>query len=100
MQNLMLLLLFFSPAVLAAQQTAAPQNPCEELPVSQRQMNNCAAFEYKLTDSLLDKVYAKALQYMADDLAHAQKAGDQGQMKYEQTAITSLKEAERAWLSY
>ena len=63
-------------------------------------MNDCATFEYRRTDALLSKVYGKALQYMADDLARAQKAGDQRQTKYERTAITSLKEAERAWLSY
>ena len=100
MQNLLLFLLLFSPAVLSAQQTSEPQNPCEERPVSQRQMNDCATFEYRRTDALLNRVYSKAVQYMADDLARAQKARDQRQMKYEQTAETSLKEAERAWLSY
>ncbi len=68
--------------------------------MSQRQMNDCAAFEYKQADAHLIKVYSRAMQYMADDLARAQKQGDRSQTKYEQAAIARLKEAERAWLRY
>jgi len=101
MPSLLLLLLLFSPAVLALQhQISESQNPCEERPVSQRQINDCAAFQYRQTDAHLNTVYRKALQYMTDDLARGQKVGDQRQIEYEQTAIASLKEAERAWLSY
>ena len=63
-------------------------------------MNDCAAFEYKQANAHLNKVYRKAVQYMTDDLARAQKQGDQKQTKYEETAIASLKEAERTWISY
>jgi len=63
-------------------------------------MNDCAAFEYKRADEHLNEVYRKATQYMTDDLARAQQHGDQRQIKYEETAIARLKEAERAWLSY
>jgi uncharacterized protein YecT (DUF1311 family) len=63
-------------------------------------MNDCARFEYREADLLLNKVYGKALQYMTDDLTRAQKRGDQRQIKYEEAAMTSLKEAERAGLSY
>ena len=63
-------------------------------------MDDCAAFEYKQSDAHLNKVYGKAMQYMADDLTRAQKQGHQNQIKYEQTAIASLKEADRGWLSY
>jgi uncharacterized protein YecT (DUF1311 family) len=100
MQNPLLFLLLLLPAVLAAQQASAPQNPCDERPTSQRQMNDCAAFEYRQADAHLNRVYRKAMQYMTDDLAQVQKTGDQTQMKYEQSGIASLKEAERAWLSY
>ena len=37
---------------------------------------------------------------MTDDLARAQKRGDERQIKYEETRIASLKEAERTWISY
>jgi uncharacterized protein YecT (DUF1311 family) len=100
MQNLLLFLLLFLAATLAAQQTKVPRNPCRQLEVSQRQMVDCAAFEYTQADTRLNKVYRKAMQYMTNDLARAQKAGDQTQIKYEQMGIESLKEAERAWLSY
>jgi uncharacterized protein YecT (DUF1311 family) len=76
------------------------QNPCDEKPISQRQLDDCAAFEYKQADAHLNKVYRKAVQYMADDLARAENRGDQKQIKYEETAIESLKEAERTWISY
>lgn len=94
-----LLFLFLLP-LLAVQQATTPQNPCVEKPISQRQMDNCAAFEYKQADAHLNNVYRKALQYMTDDLTRAQQRGDQRQIKYEETAIASLKEAERTWVSY
>jgi uncharacterized protein YecT (DUF1311 family) len=95
-----LLLFPFLSCLLAAQQPTPTRNPCKEKPTTQRQMNDCAAFEYKQADEHLNKVYGKALQYMTGDLAQAQKQGDQKQIKYEETAIASLKEAQRAWISY
>ena|SRR5450631_368585 len=95
MKTVAFLLLFpFLPHLVVAQQAAPTQNPCEEKPISQRQMDDCAAFEYKQADAHLNKVYRTAVQYMTDDLARAQKQGDQKQTKYEETAIASLKEAE------
>jgi uncharacterized protein YecT (DUF1311 family) len=63
-------------------------------------MDDCAAFQYQEADAHLNKVYQKAVQYMTDDLARAQKQGDQKQIKYEETAIASLREGERTWISY
>jgi uncharacterized protein YecT (DUF1311 family) len=101
MKTVAFLLLFpFLPHLVVGQQAAPMQNPCEEKPISQRQMDDCAAFEYKEADARLNKVYRKAVQYMTDDLARAQKQADQKQIKYEETAIASLKEAERTWISY
>jgi len=97
---ILLLLFVFSPRLAAAQQAASPQNPCNEKPINQRQMDDCAAFEYKQADARLNSVYRKAVQYMTDDLTRARARGDQKQIKYEETAIASLKEAERTWLSY
>ena len=95
-----LLLLFAFVLPSAAQQTTTPENPCEEKPISQRQMDDCAAFEYKQADAHLNRVYGKALQYMTDDLARVKQSSDEKQIKYEETAMASLKKAERAWLSY
>jgi len=95
-----LLLLPFLPHLVVAQQAAPRQNPCEGKPINQRQLDDCAALEYKEADARLNKVYRKAVQYMADDLARAQKQAEKKQMKYEETAIASLKEAERTWISY
>ena len=95
-----LLLLPFLPHAVLAQQPVATQNPCDEKPISQRQMNDCASFEHKKADAHLNKVYRKAMQYMTDDLERAQKQGDQKEIRYEETAIASLKEAERTWISY
>jgi uncharacterized protein YecT (DUF1311 family) len=95
-----LLLFLLSARIVAAQQAASPQNPCDEKPTSQHQMDDCAAFEYKKADAHLNKVYRKAMGYMTDDLAAARKRGDEEQIKYEETGIAGLKEAERTWLSY
>src|SRR5450755_3744989 len=101
MKTVAFLLLFpFLPHLVVAQQAAPAQNPCEEKPISQRQMDDCAAFAYKQADAHLNKVYRKTVQYMTDDLARSQKQGDQKQTKYEETAMASLKEAERTWISY
>lgn len=95
----LLLFLFFllGPAL---QQTASAQNPCDEKTISQRQMADCADFQSKQADAHLNKVYRKALQYMTDDLTRARRQGDKDQASYEETAISSLKAAERAWISY
>ncbi|HEV2470171.1 MAG TPA: lysozyme inhibitor LprI family protein [Candidatus Sulfotelmatobacter sp.] len=101
MKIVALVLLFpFLPRLVVAQQPVPNENPCDEKPISQRQMDDCAAFEYKQADAHLNKVYRKAVEYMTDDRARAQKVGDQKQVKYEETAIASLKEAERTWISY
>jgi len=63
-------------------------------------MNDCAAYQYNQADGRLNRVYQKVMQYMTDDLERAQKAGHTRQRDYEQNAVSSLKEAERAWLSY
>src|SRR5215470_12806757 len=101
MKTVAFLLLFpFLSDLVAAQQPWPTQNPCDEKPISRRQMEDCAAFEYKQADAHMNKVYRKAVQYMTHDLARAQKHGDQKQAKYEKTAIASQKQAERTWVSY
>jgi uncharacterized protein YecT (DUF1311 family) len=90
----------FLSHLAVAQQSVPTQNPCDEKPISQLQMDECAGFQYKQADAHLNKVYRKAVEYMTDDLARAQNQGDQKQIKYEETAIASLKEAERTWISY
>jgi uncharacterized protein YecT (DUF1311 family) len=100
MQNIVLFLLLFTPAILIAQPMSALPSPCTERPESQRQMNDCAAFKYEVADAHLNSVYGKEMQYMADDLVRARKALDQTRIKDEQSEIASLKDAERAWLSY
>ena len=102
MKTMMVFLLVFPflPHLVVAQQRVQKQIPCDEKPINQRQMDDCAAFEYKQADAHLNKVYRKAMQYMTNDLASAQKQGDQNQVRYEETVIGSLKEAERTWISY
>ena len=95
-----LFLFLFFAEIAAGQQTTSPKNTCVETPASQRQMNDCAAFEYQQADAQLNRVYRKALQYMTDDLTRARQENNQQQIKYEETAIASLKETERTWLSY
>ena len=101
MKTVAFFLLFpFLPHLVVAQQPVATPNPCDEKPISKLQMDKCAGFQYKQADAHLNKVYRKALQYMTDDLVRAQERGDQKQIKYEETGIASLKEAERTWISY
>jgi uncharacterized protein YecT (DUF1311 family) len=90
--------LFLSAIMLGEQQGTT--SPCDEKPPTQRQMNDCAAFQYGQADARLNNVYAKAMQYMTNDKERAQKQGDQRQIEYEKTAVESLKQAERAWLTY
>ena len=96
----LILFLFLSYLPLAAQQTVPSHNPCDEQPASQRQMDDCAGFQYRQADARLNKVYRKAMQYMKDDQTRAETKSDQRQVEYEKTAIASLKQSERAWLAY
>jgi uncharacterized protein YecT (DUF1311 family) len=99
MQTLPVIFLLLSVAALAQQ--AHPQaNPCSKKAVSMSQMDRCADFEFKQSDAHLNKVYQKAIQYMTDDLARAEKEGDRDQVSYEQKGISNLKKAEDMWLSY
>jgi len=100
LNQILILFLFLSPISLNAQQTVQSHNPCDEKPTSQRQMNDCAAFEYEQADEHLNMVYGKAMKYMTDDQARAEKKGNQQQIEYEKTAVASLKQSERAWLTY
>jgi uncharacterized protein YecT (DUF1311 family) len=84
---------------LIGQQAKPSENPCMG-PPSQLQMNECAAFKYRQADVRLNKVYGRALQYMTEDQARAEKRGDMRQIEYEKTAIESLRQAERVWLNY
>lgn len=52
-------------------------------------MRDCADFEFKQSDAHLNRVYSKAMQYMTDDLAHAEKEGDHDEISYEHTGITT-----------
>jgi uncharacterized protein YecT (DUF1311 family) len=63
-------------------------------------MDDYAAFLYRQADTRLNKVYAKAMQYMTNDHEPAEKQGDQRQKEYEKTAVEDFKQAERAWLTY
>jgi uncharacterized protein YecT (DUF1311 family) len=90
--------LFLSAIPLAGQQGTT--SPCDEQPPTQREMDDCAAFQYRQADARLNKVYAKATQYMTNDQERAEKRSDQRQIQYEKTAVESLKQAERAWLTY
>jgi uncharacterized protein YecT (DUF1311 family) len=90
--------LFLSAIPLPGQQGTT--SPCDEQPPTQRQMNDCAAFQYAQADARLNKVYSKTMRYMTNDQERAEKQGDQRQIEYEKTGIESLKQAERAWLTY
>ncbi len=101
MKTVVFLLLFLLvPHLSGAQQTVPTQDPCEGKPISQRQLEDCAASLYKEADVHLNKVYRKLVQYMTDDLKRAQKQDDQKQIEFEETAVASLREAERTWISY
>ena len=68
--------------------------------MAQSEMNRCADSDFREADAKLNRVYKKTLQFMVDDLAEARQQGDEEQAKEENTAIASLKQAERAWLLY
>ncbi|MGA2695814.1 MAG: lysozyme inhibitor LprI family protein [Terriglobales bacterium] len=98
MKTVVLFLLFpFFPSLVIAQQPAPTQSPCEEKPISQRQMDDCAAFEYTQADLHLNNVYRKAVQYMTDDLARAQMRGDQKQFCRQTTPKTIQQMQTYAW---
>jgi uncharacterized protein YecT (DUF1311 family) len=68
--------------------------------MSQYEMDVCPGLQFRNADAHLNRIYHKAIQYMTDDLARARKEADQQQIKFTQREITSLRQTERAWLSY
>ena len=54
-------------------QEAPHQTPCDEKPTSQRQMNDCADFEYKEADVHLNKVYQKSYEVLERRLGTGNK---------------------------
>ncbi len=62
--------------------------------------DTCYADQFKLTDQDLNHIYRNALLAFEADIADANKRGDQGQLKYDETAIADLKAAQTAWTKY
>lgn len=96
---------FFISTFTHAQQSknkakpTAKADPCAEA-VSQFEMNECSAAQYKKADARLNRVYGKLVELMEKDLRDAQQQNHEDQQKYERTAIDKLKAAETAWIQY
>ena len=100
MRLVSVILLVITPAIVTAQTAPQKTDPCHQQPVSQRQMNDCADFEYQQSDARLNKVYQSLIRHMSNDLVEAKKGKEQHQVSYVQEGIGRLKDVERVWLSY
>lgn len=74
-------------------------DPCEAHATTV-DFDTCYANQFKLTDQDLNHIYRNALLAFQTDIADANKRGDQGQLKYDATAIADLKAAQTAWTQY
>jgi uncharacterized protein YecT (DUF1311 family) len=90
------------PIVLLASVLSHSQqrpDPCADLQ-SQAEMNQCSTLQYKIADASLNALYQRLMTALEKDLAEAQRAKDPDQIRYCETGLSDLKEAERAWLQY
>jgi uncharacterized protein YecT (DUF1311 family) len=62
--------------------------------------DTCYADQFKLFDQDLNHLYRNTLLAFEGDIADANKRGDQGQLKYDATAIADLKASQTAWTKY
>lgn len=98
-----------TPAQKPAAQSTAPKtvqppapeytDPCEAHATTV-DFDTCYANQFRLTDQDLNHIYRNALLAFQADIADANKRGDQGQLKYDATAIADLKAAQTAWTQY
>jgi uncharacterized protein YecT (DUF1311 family) len=63
-------------------------------------MNQCAALQYKIADASLNALYQRLVAALEKDLAGARRDKNPDQIKYCETGLLELKEAERAWIQY
>ena len=82
-------------AALAAAQPSAPAEPDCNDPMSQLEMNACAALDFERADAELNRVWREAV-------AAARAADAEIDRNYDQrpTSEAKLREAQRAWIAY
>jgi uncharacterized protein YecT (DUF1311 family) len=95
----MLTFLFALLLASAAPKKQQASNPCAD-PPSQLQMNRCAAAEYRKVDAELNALYDRLIKNFEKDVNDAHRENDANQIKYSETGLNELKEAERAWILY
>ena len=95
----MLTILFALLLASAAPQKQQASNPCAD-PQSQLEMNRCAAAEYQKADSGLNALYDRLIKTLEKDVSDAHRENNADQIKYSETGLNDLKEAERAWIQY
>ena len=93
-----LLALLLAGALGHAQQKTENTNPCAD-PQSQVEMNQCAVLQYK-NAAALNSLYKHINFVLQKDLDNARRDKDPDLIKYCETALTDLKEPERAWIQY
>jgi uncharacterized protein YecT (DUF1311 family) len=88
------------------QEPASPQQvqPVQRKPCfdakTQLASNECFAQLYQETDAQLNVAYNRVVAFMKRNLATAQEQNSATQITYNETAMTKLLAAQRAWLAY
>jgi uncharacterized protein YecT (DUF1311 family) len=76
-----------------------PKAPCDWA-MTQMEMNQCSAEEYRKADAHLNAVYRRAILFMENDIRDAVTKGDDDEKKHAETAIQKLKATEKVWIQY
>lgn len=97
-RTLLPVLLLVSVCAHSLQKPLVP-NPCGEQQ-SQAEMNRCAAWKYKKAEAALNARYEALIFDLEKDVNDARRKSDAYMLKYSETGLNELKDAERAWLRY
>ena len=68
--------------------------------MTQSEMNRCAAERFRKADLRLNALYQQILGSLQAQLDEAKATEDKEQVKYAETGLGNLKEAEKAWILY
>jgi uncharacterized protein YecT (DUF1311 family) len=74
-------------------------DPCEANAATVN-FDSCYADQFKLADQDVNRLYRNAILAFESDIADAHKRSDQGQLRYDSTALFDLKSAQDAWTHY
>ncbi|HKF51567.1 MAG TPA: lysozyme inhibitor LprI family protein [Candidatus Acidoferrales bacterium] len=91
--------LLVAPATQKSKRAISSKDPCATA-MTQADLNECWAQQYKKADAHLNSIYKTLLELMKNDLVRDGKLNNADMVKFDETALLDLKRTERLWIRY